>query len=49
MLMDYNNQNIEWMKVAFREAEKAFQCDEVPIGAVVVKDGKIVGRGYNQT
>ena len=47
--MDYNNQNIEWMKVAFREAEKAFQCDEVPIGAVVVKDGKIVGRGYNQT
>ena len=49
MLMDYNNQNIEWMKVAFREAEKAFQCEEVPIGAVVVKDGKIVGRGYNQT
>ena len=37
------------MKVAFREAEKAFECDEVPIGAVVVKNNKIIGKGYNQT
>ena len=36
------------MKAAFREAEKAFEQDEVPIGAVVVKNGIIIGRGYNQ-
>jgi len=38
----------KWMKVAFREAEKAFEQDEVPIGAVVVHKGIIIGRGYNQ-
>ena len=38
----------KWMKVAFREAEKAFEQDEVPIGAVVVQNGQIIGRGYNQ-
>ena len=38
----------KWMKVAFREAEKAFEKGEVPIGAVVVKKGQIIGRGYNQ-
>ena len=38
----------KWMKLAFREAEKAFDEDEVPIGAVVVRNGQIIGRGYNQ-
>ena len=38
----------KWMKLAFREAEKAFEQDEVPIGSVVVQDGQIIGRGYNQ-
>ena len=38
----------KWMKSAFREAEKAFDEDEVPIGAVVVRNGQIIGRGYNQ-
>ncbi len=42
------NDHVKWMKAAFREAEKAFEQDEVPIGAVVVKNGQIVGRGYNQ-
>ena len=42
------NDHIKWMKVAFKEAEKAFEKDEVPIGAVVVKSGQIIGRGYNQ-
>ena len=36
-----------WMKVALREAERAFETDEVPVGAVVVKDGQLVGRGHN--
>ena len=35
------------MKQAFREAEKALDKQEVPIGAVVVADSKILGRGHN--
>ena len=42
-----NNKNI-WMKYAFRQAETAYKNDEVPIGSVVVKDDKIIGKGYNQ-
>jgi tRNA(adenine34) deaminase len=38
-----------FMQQALREAEAAFDEDEVPVGAVVVKDGIIVGRGHNQT
>ncbi len=34
---------------ALREAEIALEEGEVPIGAVVVKDGKIIGKGHNQT
>lgn len=37
-----------FMKEALKEAEKARAIDEVPIGAVIVKEGKIIGRGYNQ-
>ena len=36
------------MKFALKEAEKALKMDEVPIGSVIVKDNKIIGRGYNQ-
>lgn len=37
------------MFAALQEAEKALEEDEVPIGAVVVHNNKIIGRGYNQT
>ena len=36
-----------WMKTALREAERAFEKKEVPVGAVVVKDGQLIGRGHN--
>ena len=36
------------MKESLRLAIKAFSEGEVPVGAIVVKDGKIIGRGYNQ-
>lgn len=36
-----------WMKEAIAEAKKAEALGEVPIGAVVVRHGEIVGRGYN--
>lgn len=38
----------EWMREALVEARKAFDAGEVPVGAVVVLDGRIVGRGFNQ-
>lgn len=37
------------MKQALREAERAFDQDEVPVGAVVVHQGRVVGRGRNMT
>jgi tRNA(adenine34) deaminase len=36
-----------WMGIALREARKAADRGEVPIGALVVKDNVILGRGYN--
>ncbi len=39
----------DYMELAFREAEKAFEKNEVPVGAVVMFEDKIIGRGYNQT
>lgn len=38
-----------FMRIALAEAEVARQEGEIPIGAVVVADGKIVGRGHNLT
>ncbi len=37
-----------YMKMALNEAQNAFDEDEVPIGAVIVAKGKIIGKGYNQ-
>ena len=42
-----NNQEY-YMKQAFKEAEKAFKKLEVPVGAIIVKDGKIIARAHNQ-
>ena len=39
--------DIYFMKEALKEANKAYNCGEVPIGTVIVKDNKIVARGYN--
>ncbi|HLE31517.1 MAG TPA: tRNA adenosine(34) deaminase TadA [Bacteroidota bacterium] len=36
------------MKLALLEAEKAFEQNEVPVGALVVHKGKIIGKGFNQ-
>lgn len=43
-----NDSHKHWMEQAFREAEKAFAAKEVPVGAVVVLNNQIIGRGYNQ-
>ena len=38
----------KFMKEAIRQAKKAYKIGEVPIGCVIVHDGKIIGRGYNR-
>ena len=43
-----NNSQSEWMLQAFRLAEKAFLEGEVPVGSIVVKNNRVIGRGYNQ-
>lgn len=35
------------MKLAYKEALKALKDDEVPVGAVIVKDGKVIAKAYN--
>ena len=37
-----------FMRQAIKEAVKAFEADEVPVGAVVVHKNKIIGRAFNQ-
>ena len=37
----------KFMKEAIKEAKKAYEKEEVPVGAVIVKDGKIIARAHN--
>ena len=39
--------NEKYMKEAIKEAKKSYKKDEVPIGAVIVKDNKIIARAHN--
>ncbi|WP_437920776.1 nucleoside deaminase [Sphingobacterium sp. LRF_L2] len=41
--------DVVYMQEALKLAKKAFEEDEVPIGAIVVSQGKIIGKGYNLT
>ena len=45
--MEQQQTDEKFMRLALNEAEKALEEQEVPIGAVVVADGRIVGRGHN--
>ena len=38
----------KWMKYALSEAIRAYDNDEVPVGAVIIKDESILSKGYNQ-
>ncbi len=42
--MNYN----QYMDIAIKEAKKAFNNDEIPVGAVIVKDDKVISKAYNQ-
>lgn len=38
----------QMMRIALREAERALDTEDVPVGAVVVREGRVIGRGFNQ-
>lgn len=42
-----NKDDIKFMKEALKEAKKAYEKDEIPVGAVVVKNGKVIARAHN--
>ena len=44
----FSKDDIKYMKAALKQAEKALALGEVPIGAVIVENGRIIGRGYNR-
>lgn len=46
--INYSKEDLHYMKLAIKQAKKAALLDEVPIGCVIVYNGKIIGRGYNR-
>lgn len=46
--MNLTNPNENFMKFAFREAEKAFEKDECPVGCIIVYENKIIAKSHNQ-
>jgi tRNA(adenine34) deaminase len=48
MMSDKKEIDQYYMRQAIREAEKAFEADEVPVGAILVQNQQIIGRAYNQ-
>jgi len=38
----------KYIELAYKEALKAYKCDEVPIGAVIVLNGKVIAKAYNK-
>lgn len=44
----YTQEDVKYMKEAIKQAKKACKLTEVPIGCVIVYDGKIIARGYNR-
>lgn len=43
------NQDEYWMRLALEQAEQAFAAGEVPIGAVLVREGELIAAAYNRT
>lgn len=41
------DEKIKFMKEALKEAQKSYKKEEIPVGAIIVKDDKIIARGHN--
>ena len=48
MVENPTGEHVRWMAYAIREAEQALKRKEVPVGAIIVRDNRIIGKGYNQ-
>jgi len=48
-MADSLSEDVMYMRMALREAERAAEAGEVPCGAIIVKDGQILGKAHNQT
>ncbi|HPJ63875.1 deaminase, partial [Lentimicrobium sp.] len=46
-MIDYVKTDEHFMREALQEAKKAGERDEVPVGAVIVSQGRIIARGHN--
>ena len=44
----FSNSDSSFMSLAIQEAEKAFASNEVPVGAIIVQEDKIIGKGRNR-
>lgn len=44
----YGDKMNEFMEIAIKEAEKAYKKNEVPVGAVIVKNNKVIAKSYNK-
>jgi tRNA(adenine34) deaminase len=44
----FSSDDSSFMSLAIQEAEKAFASNEVPVGAIIVQEGKIIGKGRNR-
>jgi tRNA(adenine34) deaminase len=47
-MIDDPGSDAAWMQHALRLAQKAYKAGEVPVGAVIVREGRIIARAYNQ-
>ncbi len=47
-LPDISEQDIYFMRLALREAERALEHEDVPIGAVLVRDGEVIAAAHNE-
>lgn len=47
--MNFPDESLSYMKAALREAQRALDRDEVPVGAVIVQNGIVIAKGHNQT
>ena len=41
------DKDLDFMRLAINEAKKAFKKDEVPVGAIIVKNGEVIAKAYN--
>jgi tRNA(adenine34) deaminase len=46
--MEFLPEQIHFMKLAYRQAKRAYEKGETPVGAIVVKDGIVIARAYNK-